>query len=81
MGVPTYEIIKKKRSIIDFALTDSEELVNKFEILQQNFGVNPQSCHKVLKISIGLRCEVTPTIPPDRLNFNSIGGKSVLYFS
>ena len=35
-GIPTYEVINRKKSIIDFGLTNSEDLVKKIEIMLEN---------------------------------------------
>ena len=53
-GIPTYEVINQRQSIIDFALTNSSDFVENFKIMPKNIGVSPQSCHKVLKLSIKL---------------------------
>ena len=79
-GIPTYEILNRKKSIIDFALANSEEVVEKFEIIKKNLGVSPQTCHKVLKICISVNFNDPVIIRPNRLNFNSIGSRKV-YFS
>ena len=80
-GIPTYEIPRKRRSIIDFALTNSEKLVDTFEILQKTIGVSPQSCHKILRMSILLSVPIIGDGCPDRVNFNSIRSKKSLYLS
>ena len=51
-GIPTYEIPKQKRSIIDFGLTNALNTVNNFKVLQLNLGVTPQTCHKVIELSL-----------------------------
>ena len=52
LGVPTYEILNKKRSIIDFGLTNSFETIQNFSIESTPFGVNSQTCHRALTTSI-----------------------------
>ena len=59
LGMPAYEIPVKKRSIIDFALTNCENLVDSFEIIQKNVGVSPQTCHKILQMSLLLSVNVS----------------------
>ena len=51
-GVPTYEIVGKKRSIIDICLTNSPDTVSNFEISPKPFGVNSQTCHRALTTTI-----------------------------
>ena len=51
-GTPTYEIVNKKRSIIDLGLTNSVESVQNFKIESTPFGVNSQTCHRALTITI-----------------------------
>ena len=51
-GLPTYEIANRKRSIIDVGLTNHISSVCNFEVLPQILGVNPQTCHKVLKLTL-----------------------------
>ena len=50
IGLPTYHIIGRKQSIIDFALTNAETFVENFQIMDRNIGVSPQRCHKILEI-------------------------------
>ena len=40
-GVPTYEVVNRKQSNADFALTHSEDLVENFKIMPKNLGVSP----------------------------------------
>ena len=54
-GVPTYEIINKKRSIIDLGLTNSIESIHNFQIESAPFGVSSQTCHRALTITISIR--------------------------
>ena len=51
-GVPTYEIPNQKRSIIDFGLTNAVGTVSNFKVLPTILGVSPQTCHKVIELSI-----------------------------
>ena len=60
-GVPTYEIVGKKRSIIDLGLTNSIESVQNFEIETTPFGVNSQTCHRAITIAVNTR---PPRIAP-----------------
>ena len=55
LGIPTYKIVNKKQSSIDFALTNSEKFVDSFHVVKKNIGVSPQSCHRLLKIIIKLK--------------------------
>ena len=45
LGEPTYEILKERRSIIDYGLTNSKSIVRNFEILPIHVGATPQTCH------------------------------------
>ena len=54
-GVPTYEIVNKKRSIIDLCLTNSLESVKNFIVDPTPLGANSQTCHKPLILDISLR--------------------------
>ena len=73
-GVPTYEIVNRKRSIIDLCLTNAPESVINFEVEPNCFGVNSQTCHKALTtiISIGSSVRVPKTIIPRRTSFGRI---------
>ena len=51
-GKPTYEISNRKRSIIDVGLTNHILSVKEFDVLPNILGVNPQTCHKVLKLTV-----------------------------
>ena len=51
-GKPTYEIIGKKRSIIDVALTNTVKSVDSFEVMPQILGANAQTCHKIIKTTL-----------------------------
>ena len=63
-GIPTYEIVNKKRSIIDFGLTNSIESVCNFEVATTPFGVNSQTCHRALTTTIRIT-------PPRRVYRNA----------
>ena len=52
LGVPTYEIINKKRSIIDLGLTNSIDTVQNFEVESKPFGINSQTCHRAITTTI-----------------------------
>ena len=51
-GQPTYEIANRKKSIIDVGLTNHLLSVRNFEVLPHILGVNPQTCHKILKLTL-----------------------------
>ena len=51
-GHPTYEIANRKRSIIDVGLTNHILSVRNFEVLPDVLGVNPHTCHKILKLTL-----------------------------
>ena len=53
-GVPTYEIINKKRSIIDLGLTNSIDTVLNFEVEPKPFGVNSQTCHRAITTTLAI---------------------------
>ena len=65
-GMPTYEIPKKKRSIIDLGLTNAPETVLDFEIESKPLGVNSQTCHKALTAKISLIPKLKDSTPPPR---------------
>ena len=66
-GTPTYEIVNKKRSIIDLGLTNSIESVHNFEIERTPFGVNSQTCHRALTMTISIApSQRTPIKAPRR---------------
>ena len=50
LGEPTYEILKERRSIIDFGLTNAKSIVKNFEVLPIHLGASPQTCHKILRL-------------------------------
>ena len=52
MGIPTYQIANKKRSIIDLGLTNSMESIHNFQIESSPFGVNCQTSHRALTVTI-----------------------------
>ena len=54
LGIPTYEIPRKKRSIIDMGFTNSISSVFDFKVLPQFLGVSSQTCHKVLSLTVQL---------------------------
>ena len=60
-GVPTYEIVNKKRSIIDLSLTNSLETVHNLEISHKPFGVSSQTCHRALTTTIKI-CPPTKAV-------------------
>ena len=71
-----YEILNKKRSIIDLSLSNSPESVHNFEIEPTPFGVNSQTCHKALKTSIVLKpFEKVSISAPSRTNCGKITRK------
>ena len=51
-GKPTYEILGRKRSIIDFALASSLEHVLNFQVLPHILGINMQNCHKIIQLDL-----------------------------
>ena len=44
-GKPTYEILGRKKSIIDLAMASSLNLVSNFEVQPQATGTSIQACH------------------------------------
>ena len=62
-GTPTYEIVNKKRSIIDMGLTNSVVSVHNFEIAPTPFGVNSQTCHRALTLTV-----ITSPLSPSPVN-------------
>ena len=80
-GTPTYEIPNLKRSIIDMGLTNSLPTVSNFKVLALNMGVSPQTCHKVLELSIKLTFDpITDRIPPYQI-YNRPGNRHDEYLS
>ena len=68
-GTPTYEIANKKRSIIDLGFTSSIESVYNFKIESTPFGVNSQTCHRALTLTICIcspQKKKSPIISPRR---------------
>ena len=61
-------------------MTNSENIVDTFKIIDKTIGVSPQSCHRILKVSINLKVGESEVIDPDHVNFNSIGAMKKLYF-
>ena len=51
-GQPTYEIINRKKSIIDVGLTNHLSSIHHFIVFPNILGVKPQTCHKVLKLTL-----------------------------
>ena len=72
-GTPTYEIVNKKKSIIDLCLTNSLDSVVNFEIYQMPLGVNSQTCHKPRILNILL------APPHARTNDNIISEKKLVF--
>ena len=52
LGKPTYEIMGKKRSIIDVALTNNIRQDVNFEVIPKMLGENSQPCHKLIRLAI-----------------------------
>ena len=65
---------EKKKSIIDVCLTSHISSVKSFNVLPLILGVNPQTCHKIIKVVISdidvpeIQCELKST---QKLNFCS----------
>ena len=74
-GVPTYEIPKQRRSIIDFGLTNALKTVRNFKVLQLNLGVTPQTCHRVVELSIDVVLKPDERKVPGYQLFNRPGKK------
>ena len=60
-GVPTYEIKGSKKSIIDVCLTNALNEVRDFAILPDIMGVNPQTCHRVLELTMSRPVDLQKT--------------------
>ena len=60
-GVPTYEIKGSKKSIIDVCLTNALNEVHDFAILPNTLGVNPQTCHRVLELTMSRPVDLQKT--------------------
>ena len=54
IGKPTFEILERKKSIIDLALASSMELVSDFKILPDILGTTIQTGHKIILLSLKL---------------------------
>ena len=75
-GVPTHEIPKLKRSIIDMGIANSLR-----NVLPLNMGVTSQTCHKVLELCIKMALKPFKSkIPPYQI-FNSPGIRLEEYLS
>ena len=76
IGIPTYQIVYQKRSIIDLCLTNSPESVRNFEIEPKSFGVSSQTCHKALTTTILLKLsDRTPIAAPRRTSYGKLTAK------
>ena len=58
-GQPTYEIMGKKRSIIDLCLTNSLNSIKEFNVMPNILGMNAQTCHKILQLRIQIQQKAT----------------------
>ena len=45
---------KEKKSIIDYGLINSKSFGTKNEILPIHLGASPQTCHKVIKLTLNI---------------------------
>ena len=63
-GQPTYEILGRKKSIIDFAMASSLNHVLNFRILPHILGVNMQTCHKIILLELDIASQIPPQEPP-----------------
>ena len=54
LGVPAYEILQRKRSIIDMCLTNDMMNVRKFKVLPTVFGVSAQTFHKLIELNLSI---------------------------
>ena len=70
-GQPTYEIINRKKSIIDVGLTNHLPSVHNFQVLPNILGVNPQTCDKVLKLTVNFSDNVITSTRKG--NYSNIG--------
>ena len=80
-GIYTYEIPKMKRSIIDMGMTNSLRSVLDFKVLSLNLGVTPQTCHKVLELSIKIVPKPVEGKIPQVNKFNLPGNKQNEYMN
>ena len=71
LGEPTYEILKESRSIIDYGLTNAKSIVEKFEVLPIHLGASPQTCHKIIRLTlnIGIDKKIISCSIPERRTF------------
>ena len=64
-GIATYEIVNRKKSIIDVCLTNSISVVKNFKIVPSTLGFNAQICHKIIRLELSLSGEQeSPTTIP-----------------
>ena len=70
-GKPTYEILKERRSIIDYGLTNAKSIIENFEVLPIHLGTSPQTCHKIIRLTlnIGINKEIIPSSISERRIF------------
>ena len=47
-------VFKERKSIIDYGLTNSKSIVKKNEILPIYLGASPQTCHKIIKLTLNI---------------------------
>ena len=79
MGEPTYEILKERRSIIDYGLTNAKSIVKNFEVLPIHLGASPQTCHKIIRLTIkvGINKEIISRSISERQIFRSLTEQNV----
>ena len=56
-GEPTYEINGRKKSIIDFAMASSLNLVSDFKVLPYTMGASIQTCQKIIQLTLKISIE------------------------
>ena len=77
-GEPTYEILGKKKSIIDVALANSLNQVKNFKVRPQILGANAQTCHKIITLTLRSMREETESSYPKVKKFRHCSSESLI---
>ena len=57
------------RSLIDFVLSSSTNIVNKFEVLKDPLGTSAHTAHKIIRLEIPLQSHSQSSEPVRRIQF------------
>ena len=78
LGKPTYEIVGKKRSVIDVALTNNMSRVENFEVMPQILGANAQTCHKIIQLTLRINVEQEKTVMKTKKKFRHCNAEALI---